>query len=85
MGGRCLGASTADEMVFGLKKDAALAMWKTVQNVGDDTQERASDLWAAVDSYWQGVWWMDRAILERKESAKAILRAEAVSRICATN
>jgi predicted choloylglycine hydrolase len=92
-------ADGPEEMVFGLKNDASVAMWKTVQVMGDDMPERASDLWeASMDSYWQGVWWMDRAILERKESAKAaswgrsassfaeaILRAEAVSRICATN
>jgi hypothetical protein len=87
-----------DEMVFGLKEEASSAMWKTVQAMGDEPPERALDLWdSAMDSYWQGVWWMDRAILVEKESARAsswgrsassfeeaVLRAEAVSRICAS-
>ncbi|MDD4094166.1 MAG: hypothetical protein PHF94_06070, partial [Methanothrix sp.] len=92
-------AEGPDEMVFGLKKDASAAMWKTLQVMGDESPESALDLWAAaMDSYWQAVWWMDRAILEGNESAKAtswgrsasgfaevILQSEAVSKICATN
>lgn len=87
-----------DEMVFRLKKDASAEMWKALQVIGEEPPEMASNLWAAaMECYWQSVWWMNRAILERNESAKAtgwgrsasgfaeaILKAEAVSKICAT-
>lgn len=88
-----------DRMVFDMKKDASAEMWKTVRVMGDDTPERALDLWdAAMESYWQGVWWMDRAILEKKDTdkasswgrsatsfAEAILQSETVREICATD
>ena len=92
-------AEGPDEMVFRLKKDASAEMWKALQVIGEEPPEMASNLWAAaMDSYWQSVWWMNRAILERNESAKAtgwgrsasgfaeaILKAEAVLEICATS
>ncbi|VVB72646.1 Uncharacterised protein [uncultured archaeon] len=61
-----------ESLVFGLKADASAAMWKTVKMMGTRPPEKATDLWAEVeDSYWEAVWWLDRAELEENGNAKA--------------
>jgi hypothetical protein len=47
-------------------------MWKTVQVMEKQPTEKAANLWAeAENNYWEAVWWLDRAVLERESSAKA--------------
>ena len=60
------------DLVFNLKKDASAAMWMTVQVMEKQPTEKAANLWAeAENNYWEAIWWLDRAVLERKSSAKA--------------
>ena len=61
-----------EDLVFDLKKDASAVMWKTVQVMGKQPPEKAANLWAeAENNYWEAIWWLDRAMLEREGSAKA--------------
>jgi len=40
--------------------------------MGKEPPQKAAKLWAeAEDNYWEAVWWLDRAVLEEKSSAKA--------------
>jgi hypothetical protein len=64
--------SGPEDLVFNLKEDASAAMWKTVQVMGTQPPQKAANLWAdAENNYWEAVWWLDRALLERESSAKA--------------
>jgi hypothetical protein len=64
--------SRPEDLVFSLKEDASAAMWKTVQVMGKEPPQKAANLWAeAEDNYWEAIWWLDRAVLEEKSSAKA--------------
>ena len=61
-----------EDLVFDLKKDASAVMWKTVQVMGKQPPEKAANLWSeAENNYWEAIWWLDRAVLEREGSAKA--------------
>jgi hypothetical protein len=64
---------TPEDLVFDLKTDASAAMWKTVQMLGKEPPERAADLWEETeDDYWESVWWLDRAVLEKRSTEKAV-------------
>jgi hypothetical protein len=61
-----------EDLVFDLKKDASAVMWMTVQVMEKQPTEKAANLWAeAENNYWEAIWWLDRAVLERNGSAKA--------------
>jgi len=90
--------SRPEDLVFGLKDDASSAMWKTVQLMGKEPPQNAANLWAeAEDSYWEAVWWLDRAVLEELSSAKSaawgrsatnfaevIMQTEKIRELCRT-
>ena len=85
-----------EDLVFDLKKDASAVMWKTVPLMEKQPTEKAANLWAeAENNYWEAIWWLDRAVLERNGSAKAaawgrsatniaevIAQAEMIQKLC---
>jgi len=66
-------AASPEMLAFDLKADASEAMWKTVPIIGNMPSEEVVDQWAKIeDTYWQGVWWLNRAVLEEDGNAQAV-------------
>ena len=74
-----------EDLVFDLKEDASAAMWKTVQVMGKQPPEKAANLWAeAENNYWEAVWWLDRAVLE-KEFRKGGCLGKSGNQLCGSD
>ena len=61
-------------------------MWKTVQVMGKQPPEKAANLWAeAEDNYWEAIWWLDRAVLEREEFCKGGCLGKIGNQLCGSD
>lgn len=62
-----------EAMVQELKSKARMAMWRTGPLMANSPTDRAVSRWAlAEDEYSEGVWWLDRAMLEDGQTARAV-------------
>jgi hypothetical protein len=62
-----------DNLVYKLRTDADLAMWNTVQVMGNTTDpEIARRYNECEDQYWVAVWWHNRGVLENDRNSKAV-------------
>ena len=77
-----------EAMVQELKFQARMAMWRTVPLMAESPPDRAIVSWAeAEDRYCEGVWWLDRAMLEDGKTFRAVAlgrSATAFSMVLAT-
>jgi hypothetical protein len=64
---------TPEAMVQELKSSARTAMWRTVPLLANSPPDRAISRWAEVENrYSEGVWCLDRAILEDDQTARVV-------------
>jgi hypothetical protein len=77
-----------EAMVQELKSQARMAMWRTVPMMAKSPPDRAIVSWAeAENQYCEGVWWLDRAMLEDGKTFRAVAlgrSATAFSMVLAT-
>jgi hypothetical protein len=64
---------TPEAMVRDLESAARMAMWRTVPLMANSPPDRVIDRWAeGEDRYCEEVWWLDRAMLEDGQTARAV-------------
>jgi hypothetical protein len=64
---------TPEAMVQELKSTARTAMWRTVPLLANSPPDRAISRWAEVeDRYSEGIWCLDRAMLEDDQTARVV-------------
>ena len=77
-----------EAMVQELKSQARMAMWRTVPLMAESPSEKVIGRWAeAENQYCEGVWWLDRAMLEDGKTFRAVAlgrSATAFSMVLAT-
>jgi hypothetical protein len=62
-----------EAMVQELKSEARSEMWRTEPLIAENYPERAVSRWAlAEDKYCEGVWWLDKAMLEDERTGRPV-------------
>jgi hypothetical protein len=66
--------------VYNLKTEAEIMMWNAFTAMGKCPESPPAARWDSIeDRYWEGVWWHDRAVLEKDRSAKMVAFGKAAT------